>query len=178
MIALTEGKEGAETIGNPRHDREGLVRFRIHPATIPPMPSYWWNTESMALRAKAEARRNGFSVTQRRLWKRIAGHQLGTKCLRGVVVSGHVVDFFIPEARLIIDSAPSPRFLGHSLLWLTVHTEDIEQTMTTIQRHVTERAGIVAYDPLKTYDIPSLPPCGSARMSAMIDAALHQRQAA
>lgn len=175
-VALTEGKESAKTMGNPRHSHEELVRYRVYPATVPPMPPYWWNTESTQLRSKAEARRRDFSPGQRAVWDRLSQRQLGAKCLRGVVVSGHVVDFFVPEARLIIDTAPAPKWLGRNLLWMTVTQErlahDVAVVVADIHARVVERTGVIAYNPYAPEPPhPVLPPFGTPEMAAIIDAA-------
>ena len=170
-----KGKEGAETMGKPRNEAEGLMRYRVHPATVAPMPPYWWKSESQSLRSKAEARRQGMSVGQRHLWAQLSEDQRGTKCLRGVVVSGHVVDFFIPEARLIIDRGPAPKFLGHRLAWMTVEAarlaHDVAGVVRDIQEQVTERAGVVPYGPNTTVEQPPMPAPHSPQWRQMIEVA-------
>jgi hypothetical protein len=165
-----------------KRDTDPLVRFRLHPATIPPMDPYWWKTESQRLRGDAGRRRQEMSLLRRTLWRRLNENQLGTQCLRGVVVSGHVVDFFFPEARLILDGAPSPRFLGLQCAWVMVSDQrllnDFKGVMKEIESFVTDRTGVVAYDPARTYEVPPLPACESVRWRSMVEAALSRRRAA
>ena len=154
-----------------------LLRFRVHPATVPPMPPYWWKSESPRLRSAAVARRQAMSHNQHRLWKRLSENQVGTQCLRGVVVSGHVVDFFFPEARLIVDRQSAPRFLGLRLAWMTVSDERLakafEDVVVEIRGCVTDRAGVVAYTSTPPQESAPMPPPGSPRWRSMIEAAIH-----
>jgi hypothetical protein len=93
-------------------------------------------------------------------------------------VSGHVVDFFFPEARLIVDSTLAPRFLGLQLGWLTISHERLangfQRAIKDIQDCVIDRTGVIAYDdPRQTQEIPPIPLIDSPRWRAMKDAAIH-----
>jgi hypothetical protein len=176
---LVGGKGGVEPMGTNR-EVEAIMRFRLHPATVPPMQPYWWKTESQGLRGEALRRRKEMPSALCALWSCLRENKLGTQCLRGVVVSGRVVDFFFPEARLILDRARAPQFLGLQLMWFPLDMSsvecDVEGVVREIAQQVTERAGIVAHDAAKRCIIPALPLPGSERWSAMVSSALSQRR--
>jgi very-short-patch-repair endonuclease len=55
------------------------------------------------LRAHAHRMRVGPSDPERVLWAALRSSQLGTRFRRQVVLRGYIVDFFAPEARLVVE---------------------------------------------------------------------------
>lgn len=57
----------------------------------------------LLLEARAHEMRLAPSEPEARLWRELRCHKLGVQFRRQVVIAGHIVDFFAPSSRLVVE---------------------------------------------------------------------------